>query len=279
MKVDPVWLDGALADRADASVDPFDLGLTTGHGVFETIRVTDTRPVFLDRHLSRLRSSAARIGVPIGADDTGIADGAAELLTACRLREARLRITVTGGPGEGGPRRTARHGTLLMTAVALGDRRASVRVALVPWVRNERSALAGVKSTSYGENVVMLAHVADLGADEALLADSTGRLSEGVTANVFVAVEGALLTPSQASGCLPGVIRQVLLEHGVATEADLPMSVVHDADEVFLTSSLRGVSPVSHIDGRALPAAGPLTAGATQALADAVAADLETQRR
>ncbi len=149
----------------------------------------------------------------------------------------------------------------------------------MPWVRNERSALAGVKSTSYGENVVMLEHVAGLGADEALLADGAGRLCEGITANVFVALGGVLTTPSRASGCLPGVIRQVLLDAGVATEADLPMSVVHEADEVFLTSSLRGVTPVSHVDGRALRTTGALTADAARALADAVSADLATRRR
>ena len=279
MIADPVWLNGVLTERLDATVDPFDLGLTAGDGVFETIRVTDGRPLFLDRHLARLRSSAERIGVSIEPDDTGVAAAAAELLEACRLTEARLRVTLTGGPGAGGPRRTAPHGTLLMTAAALGAHPTTARVVLVPWIRNERSALAGVKSTSYGENVVMLRHVAGLGADEALLADGTGRLSEGITANVFVAVGGALLTPSRAAGCLPGVIRQVLLDNGVATEADLPMAVVHEADEIFLTSSIRGVTPVSHIDSRALPVACPLTADATRALADAVSADLETRRR
>ena len=136
-----------------------------------------------------------------------------------------------------------------------------------------------MKSTSYGENVVVLEHVAGLGADEALLANSAGRLCEGITTNVFVALGGVLTTPSRTRDASPGSTREVLLDAGVATEADLPMSVVHEADEVFLTSSLRGVTPVSHVDGRALRTAGALTADAARALADAVSADLATRRR
>ncbi len=272
---DPVWVDGVLRERSEATVDPFDLGFTAGDGLFETIRVTGGRPVFLDRHLARLRSSADRIGLTMEPDDPGIAEAAAELLEACRLTEARLRITLTGGVGTGGPHRTSPRGTLLITAVPAVTPPPRARVVLVPWVRNERSALAGVKSTSYGENVVMLRHVAALGADEALLSDGAGRLSEGIAANVFVAVGGALLTPSRDAGCLPGVIRQVLLDRGVATEADLPMAVVHEADEIFLTSSVRGVTPVSHVDDRALPVPeGPSTTAAMKELAHAVADDL-----
>jgi branched-chain amino acid aminotransferase len=134
-----------------------------------------------------------------------------------------------------------------------------------------------VKSTSYGDSVMVLRHARAQGADEALLADTRGRLSEAATANVFIEVAGRLVTPPRASGCLPGVVRQVLLDAGVAVEDDVSMDALDAAQEVFLTSSLGGVAPVASIDGRPLPAVGgPFTTAATTALDDAGREDRAT---
>ncbi|MDQ3148169.1 MAG: aminotransferase class IV, partial [Actinomycetota bacterium] len=145
-----------------------------------------------------------------------------------------------------------------------------------PWARNERSAVAGLKTTSYAENVVALAWAQARGADEAVLANTGGSLCEGTGTNVFVAVGGRLVTPPLASGCLAGVTRALVLERSAAEEADLPLDALAGAEEAFLTSSTREVQPVATVDGQPLRRCpGPLTAAAQEAFRDLLATDLD----
>ena len=132
-------------------------------------------------------------------------------------------------------------------------------VRTVPWPRNERGALAGLKTTSYGENVVALARAAEAGASEAIFANLAGHLCEGTGSNVFYVVDGELRTPTLDSGCLAGVTRALILEWWGGTEVDEPMEVLADASEVFLASTTRDVQGVSQWDDRELPAPGPVT--------------------
>lgn len=133
----------------------------------------------------------------------------------------------------------------------------------VPWTRNERGALTGLKTTSYAENVVALARAHQHGASEALFANTVGQLCEGTGSNVFVVLDGELHTPPVASGCLAGITRALAVEWTGARETDLPLDVLQRADEIFLTSSLRDIQAVHRVDDRELPGtAGPVTAKA-----------------
>lgn len=175
----------------------------------------------------------------------------------------RLRITYTGGLSPLGSDRGDAGPTLV---VALGEtaRRPDTTAAVtVPWTRNERSAVAGLKTTSYAENVVALARAHEQGATEALFANTTGALCEGTGSNVFVVVDGELHTPPLSSGCLAGITRALAVEWTGARESELPLDVLERADEIFLTSTLRDVQAVHRIDGRQLAdAPGPVTAKA-----------------
>ena len=113
-----------------------------------------------------------------------------------------------------------------MVAAPLDEAAESSRVATVPWPRNERGALAGLKTTSYGENVVMLAYAKARGAGEAVMANLAGHLCEGTGTNVFYVVDGELRTPSLESGCLAGVTRALVLEWYGGREVDEPIDVV-----------------------------------------------------
>jgi len=145
-------------------------------------------------------------------------------------------------------------------------------VAVSPWPRNERSPLAGVKSTSYGENVVALAHARESGAGEAVFANLAGRLCEGTGTNVFVGLGGRLLTPPLSSGCLAGVTRELVLELVEVVEDDLPLAALASADEAFLTSSTRDVQPIRSVGWSPLPGCpGPLTQAAAEAFRALVA--------
>jgi branched-chain amino acid aminotransferase len=167
--------------------------------------------------------------------------------------------------------------TYIVTAAAQdrpGDHGA---VVTVPWVRNERSATAGLKTTSYADNVVALARAREQGAIEAVFANTRGELCEATGSNVFVVVGGVVRTPPLDSGCLAGISRELVLQWCAADglevcEESLPLSVLDEADEVFLTSSVKDVMPVSAVDGRPLTWPGPLTA-AVRAVWDRHAAE------
>ena len=257
-----VWVDGRLGDERTASVPALDHGLTVGDGVFETCHVAGGEAFALTRHLRRLGRSAAALGLAPPRDDV-VRAAVAETLAAARDRGAdlshgRLRITLTGGPGPLGSNRGPAGTTLVVAAAAAAAWPADPRAVSVPWTRNERSATAGVKTTSYAENVVALAEAQRQGAQEALLANTRGDLCEGTGSNVLVVSGGVLLTPPLSAGCLAGITRELLLEWAAdeglpVLEKDLPMEALAEAEDVVLTSSTRGAQPQAAVDGRPLP--------------------------
>src|SRR5919106_2293328 len=265
------WVNGSLLDRDDAVVSAFDHGLTVGDGAFETVKVVDGVPFALRRHLDRLARSAAGLGLPdVGKDEAWAA--CAAVCAQAPVGLYRLRITYTGGVAPLGSERGDSGPTLVVAIAPTVPPPETTSVAVVDWPRNERGALAGLKTTSYAENVVALATVKPLGATEALFGDTQGRLSEGTGSNVFLVVAGELLTPALSTGCLAGITRQLVLEWTGAREVELPVSVLDEADEIFLTSSVRDLQAVfAHVGSRharSLPAApGPVTREAAAAVA------------
>jgi branched-chain amino acid aminotransferase len=273
-----VWIDGALVAAEDACVSPFDHGLLTGDGVFETLKVYGGRVFAARRHLERLAASAAGLGLALPGDDV-LRAAMASVVSANELGDARLRITVTGGPSPLGSDRGAAGPTVIVAGGALPVWPPSVDVAVVPWPRNERGALAGLKTISYGENVVALAWAKERGAGEAIFANTVGALCEGTGTNVFLVGGGRLITPPLSSGCLAGVTRALLLETGLAVEEDVPVGALAVAPEAFLASTTREVQPIRAVDGELLRGGGPgpLTKAATAAFAELVASGRELE--
>jgi branched-chain amino acid aminotransferase len=270
-----IWVDGGLRDTADATVSVFDHGLTVGDGVFETLKAVDGTAFATTRHLRRLARSARGLGLP-EPDLDEVAAACRAVLDANPTPFGRLRITYTGGLSPLGSDRGDSGPTLVVALAASTPRPDTTAVVTVPWTRNERGALAGLKTTSYGENVVALARAHEQGASEALLANTRGLLCEGTGSNVFVALGGRLLTPPLESGCLAGITRALVVDWTGAEEADLPFDVLERADEVFLTSSLRDVQAVHRVDDRALPGApGPVTAKAMRVFAERAAEQVD----
>ena len=270
-----IWLDGGLRDIEAAGVSVLDHGLTVGDGVFETVKAVHGNPFALTRHLDRLTASAHGLGLP-DPDLDEVRRACAAVLDANPAALGRLRITYTGGHGPLGSDR-GDHGTTLVVALgATGRRPDSTAVVTVPWVRNERGAVTGLKTTSYAENVVALARAHRHGASEALFGNTVGRLCEGTGSNVFVVLDGEIHTPPLASGCLAGITRALALEWTGAKETDLPLDVLERADEVFLTSTLRDIQAVHRVDGRELPGApGPVTAKAMRIFDERAGQDLD----
>ena len=163
------------------------------------------------------------------------------------------------------PGAVTRAPTLIVVADELPPSATDVAVVTVPWPRNERGALAGLKTTSYAENVVALAEAKRRGGTEAIFANLAGHLCEGTGSNVFYVVDGELRTPTLASGCLAGVTRALVLEWCGGVEVDEPIEVLTGASEIFLASTTRDVQPVSRWDDRVLDVPGPVTRAAQQA--------------
>jgi branched-chain amino acid aminotransferase len=244
------WVDGRLVDEADAVVSAFDHGLTVGDGVFETVKVLDGVPFALGRHLDRLKRSATGLGLT-EPDLKEVAEACATVVEQAPGGLHRIRVTYTGGIAPLGSGRGDAKPTLVVAIASMEPWAETTNVAVVPWPRNERGALAGLKTTSYAENVVALAYARRLGAGEALFADTRGRLSEGTGSNVFVVLDGNVVTPALTTGCLAGVTRALVLEWTDASEAELPVQVLDQAAEVFLTSTTRDVQAVSAVAGEA----------------------------
>ena len=254
--------------------------MLVGDGVFETLRVYGGEPFAWTRHLDRLAHSASGLGLPVpdrderarrrdrGAAGERAPRGAAAHHRHRRRRAARLRA------GRRGP-------TVIVASSTLTPWPASVGVVVVPWVRNERGATAGLKTTSYAENVRALAFAHERGASEAIFANTRDELCEATGSNVFVVRDGVVATPPGSSGCLLGVTRALVLElaadAGIAVdESPLPLDALRDADEAFLTSTTREVQPIAHVDDRAVPAVpGPVAATLAAAFAALVAQHLD----
>jgi branched-chain amino acid aminotransferase len=251
-----VWLDGALVEEHEARISPADHGLLLGDGVFETLRSYGGRVPTLREHLERLADGARVLGIwhpPLGK----LENGTEELLAASELADVRIRITVTSGTGPPGLGRGEGPGTALITAAPLRAWPPSASAVIAPWPHDERSPLAGVKTTSRADTVMGLAYARERGADEALFLNGRGDVCEATTANVFAVQQGSVTTPPLSAGCLPGITRDHVLRLCEqlaidARESELPPAVLHVADELFLTSSTRGVQALVRLDGVAI---------------------------
>jgi branched-chain amino acid aminotransferase len=277
-----VWVDGVLVSEQDARISPFDHGLLTGDGVFETLRIYRGEPYCWRRHYERLARSASGMALAIPPSEA-LRRAALDVVAANRFSDGRLRITVTGGLAPLGSDRGRATPTLILAASELPAPApaAPVAVVTVPWPRNERGALAGLKTISYGENVRALAVAKEAQAGEAIFPNTRGELCEGTGTNVFVVTNGLLRTPPESSGCLMGVTRALILElaarlHIVAEEVAMPLSALSSADEAFISSSTREVQGISAVDGHQLPAApGPVTTLLADAFRRMVLDDLD----
>jgi branched-chain amino acid aminotransferase len=261
-------MNGELFPDDEARISIFDHGLVVGDGVFETIKVTRGVPFALTRHLNRLARSATGLGLPAPDLEQIRAGALAVVANSPQLPLARLRITVTGGIAPLGSERGVSPVTAIVAIAAQKPPTASVDVVVVPWPRNERGALAGLKTTSYADNVRALAYASEHGGAEAIFSNTAGNLCEGTGTNVFLVKGGKLITPPLSAGCLAGVTRALVMEWSGAEEEDVPVGALAEAEEAFLTGTTRDVQPIRRVNGSELPAVpGPVSKKAAEVFA------------
>jgi branched-chain amino acid aminotransferase len=228
-----------------------DEALLRGRAVFETLRVYDGRPFRVEQHLERLARSAQRIGLaPV---DAGLLRGLAdEALRAAAEADVALRFLWTPGrEGTGEPTGIALVSTLPRSQaeeLERGLRLVTVRTAVAP-------LLAGVKSTSYAANIAARDEAIRNGADDAVLVAADGTVLEGPTANLWLREGATLVTPTLELPILAGVTRSVVLElaegHGYAVEeTTFPVERLAEADEIFMSSTVREIAGCVELDGK-----------------------------
>jgi branched-subunit amino acid aminotransferase/4-amino-4-deoxychorismate lyase len=194
------------------------------------------------------------------------------LLKRNALRDAILRITISRGSGTRGPGIAGVVNPTYLIACYRPAEAASahLKLELVSVRRTPTECIPGqAKTANYLNSILALAQAHDAGADEALLLDMRGLIAEAAYSNVFFVRDARLITPALESGILPGITRAAVLEiareHGVAVqEGDIEPAMAAEADEAFITNSVRGIVPVRAIGTRAFTVPGPLTARLAQ---------------
>jgi branched-subunit amino acid aminotransferase/4-amino-4-deoxychorismate lyase len=262
-----VWLGGRVLDAAAAGVPVEDRGFLLGDGLFETMRARGGAVFRPGEHLARLRSGASRIG--LGAPD-GVERAIAEVVAAAEGAgpDLAVRLTLTRGPGGPGldPARDAEP-TLAVSArplrTAAGRRGAGLSLRTSTHRLSSRSITVGLKALGYLPNLLARAQARAAGADDALLLDDRGLVSEASAANLFwLTPGGTLRTPATSCPILPGITRAAVLEIAssrslAVEEGEWGPEELAAAAEAFATSSLRGVMPVTALDGRPIGGGGP----------------------
>jgi branched-chain amino acid aminotransferase len=252
-------IDGAIMDAANATISVLDEGLLRGDGVFEVIRIYAGRPFALDEHLERMARSAASLRLALDVD--AIRADAEALLAEGGASDAALRLVATRG---------GRRIALLEPLKALPDTTSLATITYSP-----TRVLDGVKSLSYGANMLATRLAKEAGAEEALLVSPHGRVLEGPTTSFFYVLDGELCTPPLSDRILDSISRRVLLAVTDARERVTTLDDLAAISEAFLASSLREVMAVRSIDGRAIEAApGPVAIAAAERVREHIEAAL-----
>ena len=252
MTITHFWINDGLVPVDDAKVSVLDHGFTVADGVFETLLVSDGKVFALDRHLARLANSANGLGLS-APNGQQISEGIHQVLAKNpEIGFGRIRVTLTSGSGPLGSDRSSNSPTLIISMAEQAPWPDTTTLLLVPWTRNENSPLAGLKTTSYAENVYALDAAKKNGFSEAIFCDSSGRLCEGTGSNIFAVKDDEIFTPSEASGLLRGITRDLVIESARSaglniSERDVDPTELWDADELFITSSTRDIHPVSEL--------------------------------
>lgn len=256
-----IGIDGSVMAEDQAKISVLDRGFLYGDSVYEVIRTYGGAPFALAEHLERLQRSADLLQIELPVTPALLAEEIGAVLAAAGNRESYVRIIVTRGSGPIGldmnlaiqPRRV-----LIVTELKELPREIyeqGCRVHLVAAGRSSEGAVPkGAKSGNYLANIMALSAAHKQGAHEAILLDAGGRVMEGASSNIFLVSGGEISTPPLSAGILEGITRQKVF--ALAREAGLPLrqrelipADLWRADEVFLTSTLREVLPVTSVDG------------------------------
>ena len=261
-----VYVNGTITPADQAVVPVYDHGFLYGEGVYETLRTYNRVPFLFDRHVRRLRASAEHLQLRVPFDDTTLARSIGDTITAAfgkdSTGEAYVRVLLTRGVGElTYDIKATPDPTLVIIVKPLEEPPARVfdagiKISLVPILRNHPGSVNPIiKSNNLLNNALAMQEAHRRGGEEALMCNYRGELSECSQSNFFLVRKGVALTPASEAGLLEGVTRAFLFEVGREVGVEVRDETLYPkdldtADEVFITSTTRELSPVVRIDDR-----------------------------
>ncbi len=253
-------INGDIQDEGFISI--LDHGFLFGDSIYEVVCTDEGKPYFLNEHLKRLYASASGISLEIPHDETWIKKQIQATLDSAGNDESYIRIIVTRGVGDLDidPSSCSHPNIIIFVKnipqISEESYAKGISVALVSIKRNSRDALnPAVKTGNYLNNVLARVEAQKMGAEDAIMVNPWGQLTEGTTSNLFFVKEGRLLTPEKGCGILSGITREKIIllanENGITLEeGKWPGEELFKADEVFLSGTVKKVMPVSVLDSR-----------------------------
>jgi branched-chain amino acid aminotransferase len=276
--------NGKIKETAEASLFPGQLGLLAGWGVFTTLRVVDGALFAWERHWARMSRDARLLNVEMPRDPGQVERDLVHLAEKNEAPDCTMRLVVirNGGGFWEGPSSGRASDTIALTA-ASKRWGASVRLSIQPHARFAASDFTRTKVLSWAQNLRWAERAQEQGFDEVILLNEYGRVAECTSANVFAVFGQEISTPPVSEGCLPGITREVLLEEvrvpGLRLmERELTVDELYQADEVFITSTTRGLLPVREIADRALTGQGDVCERMLRAFESCVGRDIARRR-
>lgn len=269
-----VYVNGVIKPADQAVVPVYDHGFLYGEGVYETMRTYNKVPFLYDRHQARLRASAARIHLDVPFTDDQLAGWIDQTVAAAgELEEAYIRILFTRGVGELNydPRSTPNPTTVIIVkpfeAPPARVFENGINICVVDILRNHPASVSPlIKANNLLNNALAMQEANRRGGEEGLMCNYRGELSECAQANFFMVRNGVVLTPPSEAGLLEGITRAFIFEVGKAAGIEVRDELLYPkdletADEAFITSTTRELSPVTSIDGKPLGSGsvGPIT--------------------
>jgi branched-chain amino acid aminotransferase len=267
-----IYLNNRIVPNNKAVISVYDHGFLYGDGIYETLRAYDGIVFLLDQHIDRLFRSASMIALKIKKTPDAVKKAVYKTLSANRLKEAVIRITVSRGPGPTGlDPALCTDPTFVIIAREFVHYpnmyyKKGVRIALVDTKRNFKDALnPQIKSLNFLNNILAIIEAKKKDAYEAIMKNYRGYIAEGTISNIFFIKDRVLCTPGLDVGILDGITRRIILE----TARDAGMQVIegrfkkddlYNADEMFISNTTMEVMPVSEIDNKTISSrAGNLT--------------------
>ena len=253
-----VYLNGSLVAREKAHISISDHGFLYGYGLFQTMRAYNGKLFLLDRHIKRLHDAAKVIGLEPKLAGLDLEKACRDTLAANKLKDARVRLTVTNGEGaalpwvEAGGKPNVVVTAVPYTPFSKEKYSEGFKVGIASVKRSRQSVISSMKSVNYLLNVMARMEVAEKGLDEALLLNDDGYIAEGGGSNVFFVRSSKLVTPAANSGIIPGVTREVVIELakglGIGlSEGTVGLSIIKQCEEAFMTNAMIEVMPVTTV--------------------------------
>ena len=248
--MDIYYIDGTFVPSGNAVIPVTDLVVLRGMGAFDFMRTYNGKPFCLNAHLQRLEISSRKIGLFFPWTIDTLAQHVLETLSRNSHKESNIRIIVTGGTSpdfmthQNNPRLIIMVSPLAETP----EKFYSDGISIV--TRTMDRTMTGIKSINYVQAALSLEYARNHNAQESVYLDAQGRVFEGTTSNIFAVSGDTVMTPG--TGILPGVTRQAVLDmirpYVVIQVRDIFLPELLSADEVFISSTNKGIVPVVRVD-------------------------------